>query len=158
MSDDWGSFEIEGLAELDAKLAELDNATAGKALFSALNAGATPMVKAAKDKAAIAEATHKMQYGSGYVLVNPGLLKSSIKKKRLTKAEHAVAVEQGAAVGIYIGKGQGGLYPRYWHFLENGTSKMAAVPYLRPAFDENVNLAVEKFADKLKKNIDKLTS
>ncbi len=153
-----GSFEVQGLAELDAKLAELDNATAGKALFSALNAGATPMVKAAKAKAAIAAHQHNMQYGGGYVVVDPGLLKSSIKKRRLTKGEHAIAVEQGAAVAVYIGKGNGGLYPRYWHFLEDGTAKMAAVPFLRPAFDENKEAAVQAFADKLKKNIDKLTS
>lgn len=146
-----GKIEIKGLKELDKQLAKLDNAAAGKALYSALNAAATPMVKTAKQRAALAPEPHEMAYGQGYVEVKPGLLKSAIRKRRLKRKEYT-AIEQGAAIGIYIGKGtQQKLYPRYWHFIEYGTSKMPAVPFIRPAFDENKDEAVQIFAKRLKK-------
>ena len=45
--------------------------------------------------------------------------------------------------------------PNYWHFVEYGTPP---TPFLRPAFDKNVDLMVERFSDKLAKNIDKYTT
>lgn len=151
-----GRIKIKGLKELEKKLANLDNAASGKALYSALNAAATPMVKTAKERAALAPEPHKMAYGkSGYVKVEPGLLKSAIRRRRLKRKEYT-AIKQGAAIGIYIGKGtKQKLYPRYWHFIEYGTRKMPATPFIRPAFDENKEKSVEIFAKKLKSNIDK---
>ena len=51
MADDFGSMEIQGLDELEAKLAEMDNDMAGKALFGALNVALTPVKKEAQQKA-----------------------------------------------------------------------------------------------------------
>lgn len=159
MSDSF-DIEIRGLAELDKKLSELDNAVAGKALFSALSAGLTPMVKAAKQKAAIAPEPHTMTVKGGRkVVVQQGLLKSSIRKRRLPKSEHKGEFAQGAVMGIYIGKGtKQKEFPNYWHFIEYGTAKMPKIPFLRPAFDNNVDKAIDRFAKKLAKNIDKLGS
>jgi len=44
----------------------------------------------------------------------------------------------------------------YWWFVENGTAKMAARPYLRPAFESKKNEAVMVFSEILKKAIDRL--
>lgn len=44
----------------------------------------------------------------------------------------------------------------YWWFVENGTRKMAARPYLRPAFEAKKEEAVKVFAEVLKKAVDKL--
>jgi HK97 gp10 family phage protein len=97
-----------------------------------------------------------MVYGraGNKVTVQPGLLKSSIRKRRLKKKElNELGVSAGTA--IYIGKGtKQKLYPRYWVFVEYGTSKLAPVPYLRPAFDTKANEAIERFKTKLRQNIE----
>lgn len=151
-------FDVQGLSELDARLEKLDNETAGKALFSALMSASTPMLKTAKEKAATAKEPHSMKYGNKTVEVQPGLLKDSIRRKRVPAREMTGELKNGAAVGIYIGKGiKQKLYPRYWHFVERGTKNVAATPFLRPAFDQNIEKSVERFKKQLTKKIDKLT-
>lgn len=44
----------------------------------------------------------------------------------------------------------------YWRFVEFGTSKMPARPFLRPAFDAKKEEAVRVFASILKKDVDRL--
>jgi HK97 gp10 family phage protein len=44
---------------------------------------------------------------------------------------------------------------RYWHLVEFGTSKTAAHPFLRPAFDQNVNAMIEAVHRGLVKRIDR---
>lgn len=150
------TVKIEGLKELDQALGKLKEDLRGKALYSALHFAVNPMLKEAKAKAAQAPEPHEMEYGGGTVTVKPGLLKSSLKKRRLTRREHAQG-NYSAAVGIVISKkNPQKLYPRYWHFLERGTSKMSATPFLRPAFDHNKDEAVHRFKKKLGERIDKL--
>lgn len=154
MARDSGTIGVQGLAELERKLEGLTNELAGKALYSALNVALTPVVKEAKQGALVAREPHRM----GSITVQPGLLASAIRKKRVPKREMIGELAQGAAMGVYIGKGTSQkIYPRYWHFIENGTSKMAATPFLRPAFDNNINVMIAKFSEKLAKNIDKYT-
>lgn len=158
-NDDWTHLEVEGLAELDEKLKGLTNDLAGKALFGALNVALTPMVKTAKERATVAEKEHILTYKSGWsVKVQPGLLRSAIRKRRLPKSEHVGEFSQGAVMGVYVGKGtKQKVFPFYWHFIEYGTAKIPAAPYIRPGFDNNVDIAIKRFADKLSQNIDKYT-
>jgi HK97 gp10 family phage protein len=44
----------------------------------------------------------------------------------------------------------------YWWFLENGTSKMPAQPYLRPAFDMKKDEALQVFTQELDKDVRRL--
>lgn len=157
--DEIGNIEVRGLAELDRKLAALDNEVAGKALFGAAMFALTPMVSDAKKRAAKAAEPHKMTMVNGRtVTVEPGLLKSAIRKRRLPKKEHKGEFAQGAVVGIYVGKGtKQKIYPRYWHFIERGTVSQPAAPFLRPAFDAKTGEVVQRFATKLAANIDRLT-
>lgn len=61
-----------------------------------------------------------------------------------------------AGTAIYIGKGtKQKLYPRYWVFVEYGTSKLAPAPFLRPAFDTKAHEAIDRFKAKLRQNIEK---
>ena len=157
--DDIGSIEIQGLKELNDKLEGLGNELAGEALFSSAMYALTPMVRDAKKGAAKAREPHTMTTVNGSkVKVEPGLLKSAIRKRRLPKSEHKGEFAQGAVVGIYIGKGtKQKVYPRYWHLVERGTVNMPATPYLRPAFDQNTGEAVRRFAEKLSERIDHYT-
>lgn len=157
--DDVGTIEIQGLSEMNKKLEEMGNDLAGKALFSAAMYALTPAVKDAKRFAAKAKEPHTMTTVNGSkVEVQPGLLQSAIKKRRLPKSEHKGEFAQGAVVGVYIGKGtRQKVFPRYWHFIERGTVNQPATPFIRPAFDNNVNLMVTRFAEKLNERIEHYT-
>lgn len=158
MSDDWGSVEVQGLEELEAKLAELDNKLAGKAMYGALNYALTPVVKEAKQRARKAKEPHAMVINANKrkVEIQPGLLASAVKKRRVPKSEMKGEFAQGAAMGVYIGTGtKQKFYPQYWHLIEYGTSTQPATPFIRPAFDNNIDLMLSRFSEKLSENIDK---
>ena len=158
MSDDWGSVEVQGLEELEAKLAELDNKLAGKAIYGALNYALTPVVKEAKQRARKAKEPHAMVINANKrkVEIQPGLLASAVKKRRVPKSEMKGEFAQGAAMGVYIGTGtKQKFYPQYWPFIEYGTSTQPATPFIRPAFDNNIDLMLSRFSEKLSENIDK---
>lgn len=157
MSDDWASIEVQGLDELERKLGELDNKMAGKALYSALSFALTPVIKEQKSRAAKADEPHQMTYSNGKkVDVQPGLLSTASRKRRVPKKEMVGEFAEGAAMGTYIGKGtKQKLYPNYWHFIEYGTSTQPATPFIRPSFDNNIELIIDRFSTKLNQNIDK---
>lgn len=159
MSDDFGSMEVLGLDELDRKLAELDNKLAGKAIYGALNFALTPVIKEQKALAAKADEPHEIVYPNGKkILVQPGLLSTASRKRRVPKKEMVGEFSDGAAMGTYIGKGtKQKIYPNYWYFKEYGTSTQAATPFIRPSFDNNVELMISRFSSKLNENIDKYT-
>ena len=46
----------------------------------------------------------------------------------------------------------------YWRFIELGTSKMPANPFVRPAYDTNQELAAKAGFDELNKAIDEVLS
>jgi len=56
------------------------------------------------------------------------------------------------AVSVRPRKGKG-VDPFYWHFLEFGTIKMNSQPYLRPAFDNKVNLALRAYRERMRKGL-----
>lgn len=180
MTDNTGDMEILGFDELDAKLGLLEQKMAGKALTKSLNYATAPMLKEAKRRAPKAEAEYR-RYKSGaqgestrvktkrgkfrrgkskrakrgegvYVMQKPGTLRRSIKRLKITKLKEFK--NNGVAVGIFVQNRKSDLPPYYWYFIEHGTSKMPATPFLRPAFDNNVEEAVSRFGVKLNENID----
>lgn len=121
-------FRIEGLDELERQFDRLADTSKRKVMQKALNAGIAPIKKEAKANAP----------------VDKGVLKSQIRSKQMKYTEKP-------AVGIYV---SGKAY--YWYFIENGTSKMAAAPFLRPAADSKHEEGVDRFKEKLKAEIDKI--
>ena len=121
---------IEGLDDLEKQFDRLIDTSKKKVMMKALNASAAPIKKEAKKNAP----------------VDKGVLKSSIRSKQM---KHT----QKPSVGIYVA---GKAY--YWWFIEEGTSKMAAAPFLRPAADSKHEEGINKFKEKLKAEIDKVTN
>ena len=146
------TLEIRGLAELDEKLKLLGNDLGLKALNAALMAAAKPIMDAVKANAPIASAPYyrywKGKKGSGQTrkLIQPGKLRASVKRKRIKNVEDA-AVSIGIKNKAF-----------YWHFIEHGTSRMAARPFMRPAFDANVEKCTEIFAERLRKQISRIAA
>ena len=149
---------INCLSDMSDALSQFSERIAKNALNSALSAGALPIEQEARRFASVAPEPHQMQYGGEYVEVKPGLLISAIRRRRLKKGELA-SIGAEAGVAIFIGKGtKQKLYPRYWHFIEFGTSRMGAIPFLRPAFDTKKEEALSRFKQKLAQNIAKIQS
>lgn len=124
------AVRIEGLDELEKQFDRLIDTSKKKVMQKALNASAAPIKKEAKKNAP----------------VDKGILKSSIRSKQMKHTEKP-------SVGIYVA---GKAY--YWWFIEKGTSKMAAAPFLMPAVDAKYEEGVNKFKEKLKAEIDKVTT
>ena len=131
--------KIEGLAELRQKLLTLPKELQKGPLRSAVSAGAKVIQD--KAKALAAEDT--------------GTLKRAIYRTR--SRSMSSAVQETAIVGVRYGKRfrRRNLDAWYWRFLEFGTSKMAARPFLRPAFDTSKEKAVEVLKAKLLQAIDR---
>lgn len=147
------TFEIQGIDELDDKLAELEDIMKRKVIEQSLMSSALPMYRATQDNVAVSEKAHNLRNNKTgeYTLVQPGTTKISIKRQRLKD-------RKDPTITIRVGKkNKSAVYPYYWHFLEHGTSKMAAIPFLRPAFEQTWQQVVERFKDEMHKRIDKLT-
>lgn len=120
MADD---FEIKGLLELKQRLKKLPKEIAQKVAQPAANAAAKVFVEPAKAAAP----------------KDSGDMASTIKSRKYrTKSDYIVAASVRPRKG-------GGVDPYYWKFPELGSVLQPPQPFLRPAFDGNVEAAGEAF-------------
>lgn len=150
--------QVEGLKALDAALAELPKSVAAATLRKTLVKAGEPIAEAARSAAP----------------VDDGTLRDSIKvssrvKNNVGKAEYAAAMRGGLGVAaarqalrdarrlapgksfaeMYVGPSTGKGAIRYAHLQEFGTSKHAAQPYMRPAWDSKKDTALRIIRDEL---------
>ena len=146
-------MHLTGFKELAAALRELPERVARNGLRAAVNAGASVIKKEAtylapKDTGALQANLYQKQIReqSGpmvqtfYVGVRKGVAKYANNKKNR---------QAGKAGKAY--KDDGTTF--YWRFKEFGTSKMAATPFMRPAFDSQKENAVTAIGKKLDERI-----
>ena len=137
------TVKVEGLRELSAAMRDLAQNVQNNIARSATNSAAQVVKKAAISKAPNLT----------------GNLKKNIIVRRLPKAEsaltseHIVTVRRGRLTVKQKAAGITGAM--YAGFVEFGTVKMPARPYLRPAFDQTKTQAVDAMAAQLKKRIAK---
>lgn len=140
MANDMVSVKVQGLTELAAALKELPTRIGRNVLRGATAAGAAVIRKEAKARAPV----YTGPVSAGHP--PPGSLKRAVfqaQSRRLSSQ-----VQQTVHVGVRSGKDMkdksGALVsPYYWTFVEFGTSKMAAKPFIRPAFEAKKTAAVE---------------
>ncbi|MBS1170026.1 MAG: hypothetical protein H6R01_944 [Burkholderiaceae bacterium] len=132
---------ITGLDALKKALEELPKNIGKNVLRGAVNAASTEF-----KKEAVARAPS-----------DTGILKKSIYQKQIR--EKSSATQQTFYIGVRAGKrakttkkGQK-LDAFYARFVEFGTSKMAAKPFMRPAFEAKKLAAIEKFKEYAAKRI-----
>ena len=158
-----GAISIDGLDMLNKQLAQLDNATSGKTLYKAVSAGLAVIQKDAKARAPKSRRSYRRymshrqdgkkraKRGEGkYQVVSPGLLKKSIKRRRLTKGRSRK--QDGVTGAIYVAypaRENSFNTPYYWYFIEYGTKRAPAQPFLRPAFASQKDEAVNAFKSTL---------
>lgn len=136
--------EIDGLRELDRKLAELGRQTGVKVLQQACGAAMTPVVNAARQMAPKGSKAHRTYKGR---LVAPGFLSRNIKKR--TYKDKA-----GRWAGAFVGASREAFYGPM--FQELGTKHHAAQPFLQPAFENNRATVENRLKAELRKRIDKV--
>ena len=158
---------IEGLDELKRKLAEVPKAMRKRVLRNALAAGAREVRDVAKRNAPV------MTLGTSLKAPyrKPGTVKQAIRV-RTSKADRR-AGDVGVFVNVRPAKGarfRGGKQvkatqrgakspndPYYWRWVEFGTKRSKAVPFLRPAA-QTLSAAFEAFKNALGPQLAKLNN
>lgn len=141
-------FKLTGLSDLQAQLEDLGTELGVKALAQAARKAFQPVLDAAK---AMAPAYS-------------GALRASLKLKvaKPKGADDTVVVvgikisggPKDSSGGALLGKEE--LPPaRRWHFIELGTAKMAAHPFLRPALDANASAVLDLLKVEIANSIEK---
>lgn len=156
------TVEFEGLQELEEQLQALTAVVAKNQIYSAISYGLTPIVSEIRNNAPKAAAAY-YRYSKGGKkigggrkseaerhLEQPGRLRSQVRRWRVK------GLPDSYGVGVGIKKKSKEYVAFYWYFIEYGTAKQAAVPFIRPAFDAGKEKAVERYMDKLRKNIDRV--
>lgn len=148
------TVQVTGLKELQKALDQLPKEIQGRPLRSAVSAAAKVIVDDVKSRVPVGET---------------GNLKTAVYRYRSRR--NSATGRETFFVGIRQGKAQykdtaynrrkgrvgknyktaGEAY--YWRFLEFGTAKMQAKPFLRPSFEANKSRAVEVMKERLGKAI-----
>ena len=131
-----------GFKDLDADFKLLSNAEQRKVSKKAVRAGAVVFRDAVRANAP----------------VDSGVLKRSISVDTVRGSATAGVKFKKVLVKKKGKKGKHKSTPYYWYFLENGTSKMSAQPFVRPAFDANVKNAEDAAFNQFLKDIDGIFS
>lgn len=132
---------ITGLDALKKALAQLPKNIGKNVLRGAVNAGATEFKKEAVARAPM----------------DSGVLKKAVYQKQIK--EKSSDTQQTFYIGVRSGKRSKTtkkglkLDAFYARFVEFGTSKMAAKPFMRPAFEAKKEAAIEKFKDYMAKRL-----
>jgi HK97 gp10 family phage protein len=164
--------EVRGLKELMAGLNALPANLSKNAAFQALNAAARTVRDEAKRRAPVLKGVARGR--------KPGTLRAAIRASRSRRSKpgqgwHEVIVRVKPLTGRQRAafRKAGGTRgadnpadPYYWWWVEFGTQKMAARPFLRPAFESTrsqqlealrrrLRARIEAYAAKLKAEVDR---
>lgn len=152
------TVKLEGLDDLLAKLQQLPDRIGNNAMRRGLRKGANVIKQAAVTKA---RALDDPQTGEA-IYKNITVQGAGRKREQQEGGPMMrVGILGGARDMRKYGefKGAGGGNPGgdtfYWRFMEFGTSKMAAKPFMRPAMNENDGAAFNAIAADMPAQIDK---
>ena len=134
------NIKIEGLKELERKLLGMAPKLAKNGLRSAVAAGSRVIMAEARKN----------------VPVDTGTLRRAIYMKQIR--EQSSNSKQTYFVGVRRGKSEQkkNRDGYYFGFVEFGTARMAAQPFLRPAFEAKKTDAVEVIKRRLAERVEKL--
>jgi HK97 gp10 family phage protein len=138
--------KVSGLRDLGVAMSRLSADMAGKVARQATAAGAGVVRRAARRGAPV---------DSGNLAA--AIVMKRQRQSRLTE-EYLVTVRKGKTRDAKAGKtGQAkqGKDAYYARFVEFGTVKMPARPFLRPALENNLQAATDAMAQRLKQRIEK---
>jgi len=135
--------QIEGLDELAEKLASMGAKVGGRNLSKAARFATTPLVTAARRRVPQSNEGHRLYTGEW---VAPAYTKRKGIKKRvkLSRDKTRVWSDVGVTDKAYYST----------QFVERGTSKQPAQPWLVPAFDATKDQVLDRMKSRLKKLVE----
>lgn len=136
--------KLYGAAELSKKLAELGAGVQGKYLRQVVREAIKPALRQAEATIPVGDKPHRTYKTK---LVPPGYAKMSLRLKTWVSRDKAAAT---AMIGV--------LPDAFYvlQFIELGTSKFPAAPWLTPAFEATVSPMTSGVAGALRKRIDRI--
>lgn len=138
--------ELEGVAELTKKFQELGAAATGAALRSAARAAMKPAADRAKALIPVGTVAHRTFKGR---LVAPGFARRSIRVvTKLSRDKQKVTALLGVRREAFYAV----------QFVELGTSKTPAEPWLRTAFESQKDPALRAIGDNMRKRIERIAN
>lgn len=152
------SFEVRGLSELNRFLASVPDEIEKKMAYGALMGAATPILDQAKQN---------IRSNFGDSVRYTGTLERAMVRGRNRRTGYTARVDikirRARTRGRMVKTGAGGRPvikehgddAFYGRFLEFGTSKMPAYPFLRPAANVKAGEAARRFRDTLTKRMAK---
>lgn len=152
-----GNVKVEGLSQIHKALSELGRKVSNKIAVKAMREGGKIVREQARQNAPVLSqstpyrraGTLKKAIKSSTKVLKNGKIGTVIRVKELT-------TKQIETFKVRSGK-KGALNPKdpyYWRFLEFGTSKMPAKPFLRPAFEQSKEKAATEIITTLKRGIE----
>ena len=153
------TVKLEGVDELKRALADATKQIRTKAVRGALRKAGQVISKEAKQAAPVISAPTKTR--------KPGTVKKAIAVRNSKFARQAG--DEGVFVGVRplrgarqkkLGKAgaKNPNDPFYWRFIEFGTKKMKARPFLSPSAESKGNEAIKTFMDSVIPQIEKLNA
>ena len=135
-------FEVQGLAELEAKLRELKPTIARKHFRLAMNRGANILLDEARSRAPIRDdgEVKRVKVGVKTGERLPGFLLEDVEIRRGRASAGSVAFKIGTTARAF-----------YARFLEFGTRHQPARPWLRPALDTAAEEAIRAVREYLQR-------
>lgn len=129
------NIEIEGMAELKRRLEALPQAIQTKIMKGVVSTGAAVI----KNEAIRLAPEYTGTVANGHP--PPGTLKAAIYQTRLIS--QSIGTRETWLVSVRRGKNAKGSIDAYYAtFVEYGTEKMPAHPYMRPAFESSIQKAI----------------
>ena len=172
------TVKVQGLSDLGARMKNLSADVSNRISRAATAAGASVIKSAAQSKVPVLTGALKKgivvkripKSETGLTSEHIVTVSTRQMKKYVDKSRAAVTELQGPTQPVTSGgktyrpkkllarqdsyASLGDFY--YARFIEFGTAKMAAKPFLRPAYDENKQKAVEAIKDRIEKRLKKV--
>ena len=146
-------IEVKGLKEVEQFLKTLPDEVSRKMLYGALMGGAKPIMHQAKQNVVAnfgnsARFTHTLEES----LVRGRTRKTGLAARVDVKIRKGKVKDRMVKAGVIKPHGDDAFYGR---FLEFGTSKMPAYPFLKPAADAKAGESIKRFNGTLMKRMAK---
>ena len=150
MSGDYYGYSealtISGLAELQTKLTAFGEKVVNKTTQMGLNDGAKIMkIEAISRTKNLNQRnkTHLLKVDGVYIPLDPGNLSEEIRQRQIRNVAPGTKVAQ-----VYV-KGRFAWYAKFVEGLENGTSRQAPTPFMRPTYEDKQGEAVTAFEKRI---------
>ena len=146
-------LEVKGLKEVEQFLKTLPDEVSRKMLYGALMGGATPIMQQAKlNVLSNFGRSARYTYTLEEALVRGRRKNTGLAARVDVKIRKGKVRDRMVKAGVIKPHGDDAFYGR---FLEFGTSKMPAYPFLKPAADAKAGEAIKRFNGTLMKRMAK---